>query len=102
MGNAASSLSLTSSGQSNAIEGNICITATEVTAVFVLPPIIEKLRRMEPGINVELIASNRERNLIQSRPEPGIVRIRACQQIERPLGARTVFLLESPAAVTCS
>ena len=58
MGNAASRLSLTASGQSNSIEGNICITATEVMAVFVLPPIVQKLRRMEPGIDVELIASN--------------------------------------------
>ena len=49
MGNAASSLSLTASGQSTSLEGRVCITATDVTAVFVLPPIIEKLRLAEPA-----------------------------------------------------
>lgn len=58
MGDAANQLSLTASGQSTSIEGNICITATEVTAGFTLPAIIQKLREVEPGIGVELIASN--------------------------------------------
>jgi DNA-binding transcriptional LysR family regulator len=63
MGAAASGLSLTASGQSTSIEGNICITASEVMAVFVLPPILRKLRKLEPGIEIELIASNRSSDL---------------------------------------
>jgi len=63
MGDAASRLSLSASGQSTSLEGTVCITATDVTAVFVLPAIIEKLRRMEPGIDVELIASNSSSDL---------------------------------------
>ena len=58
MGDAANQLSLTASGQSTSIEGSICITATEVMAGFILPPIIRKLREVEPGIEIELIASN--------------------------------------------
>lgn len=58
MGDAASSFSLTASGQSTSIEGSICITATEVMAAFVLPPILGRLRQLEPGIEIELIASN--------------------------------------------
>jgi len=58
MSDAANRLSLTASGQSTSIEGSICITATEVMAGFTLPPIIRKLRQLEPGIEVELIASN--------------------------------------------
>ncbi len=58
MGDAASRLSLTASGRSRSIEGEICITATEVMAAFVLPPILRKLRRLQPGIDIELIASN--------------------------------------------
>lgn len=63
MGEAASHFSLAASGQSDSIEGNICISATEVTAVFVLPEIIRKLREQQPGIHVEIIASNSASNL---------------------------------------
>lgn len=58
MGNAASQVSLAASGQSQIIEGNICISASEVHAAFLLPPIIEKLRKEQPGIVVEIIASS--------------------------------------------
>jgi DNA-binding transcriptional LysR family regulator len=58
MGDAASRVSLTASGQSQSIEGTIRITTTEVYAAFVLPPMIAKLRRFSPGITIEIVASN--------------------------------------------
>ena len=58
MGDAASRVSLTASGQSQSIEGNVCITVSEVYAVFILPPIIAKIRKMEPKIHIEIIATN--------------------------------------------
>ena len=58
MGDAASRVSLTASGQSQSIEGTIRITTTEVYAAFVLPPMIAKLRRLSPGITIEIVASN--------------------------------------------
>lgn len=79
MGDAASSLSLTASGQSNSIEGNICISATETGAVFMLPPIIQKLRRMQPGINVEIIASNNTSNLTRREADIAIRGFRPTQ-----------------------
>ena len=79
MGDAANRLSLTASGQSNAIEGNICITATDVTAAFVLPPIILKLRQMQPGINVELIASNSASDLKRREADIAIRAFRPTQ-----------------------
>lgn len=57
MGDAASHLSLMASGQSQSLQGNICISATEVAAAYVLPSIIQRLRQMQPDIYVELIAS---------------------------------------------
>lgn len=87
MGEAASRLSLTASGQSNAVEGNICITATEVTAAFALPPIVEKLRRLEPGIDVEIIASNSTSDL--KRREADIA-IRAFRPTQPDLIAKKV------------
>ncbi len=58
MGEAASRVSLSASGQSQAIEGKIKITASEVYSAYLLPPILKKLRAAYPGIEVELVASN--------------------------------------------
>jgi len=58
MGDAANQLSLCASGQSQSIEGTVCITCPEITAAYILPAIILKLRKFSPGIRIELIASN--------------------------------------------
>ncbi len=58
MGNAASRVSLTASGQSQSIEGSICITASEIYSAFLLPPVIAKLRQLAPGVEIEVVASN--------------------------------------------
>lgn len=58
MGAAAGRVSLAASGQAQAIEGSIVITASEIEAAYLLPPIVEKLRVAEPGIRIELVATN--------------------------------------------
>lgn len=58
MGEAANSFSLTSHGQSQSIEGSVCIAAGQTFAVHILPPIIAKIRELEPGITIELEVSN--------------------------------------------
>ncbi len=58
MGEAANRFSLAASGHTQSVEGSICITASELHAVHLLPPILARLRREQPGINVEIIASN--------------------------------------------
>jgi len=63
MGEAANRVSLSASGQSQTIEGSICITASEVNAAFLLPPILARLRREHPGIEIKLVASNAVRDL---------------------------------------
>ena len=87
MGDAASRFSLSASGQSTSLEGTVCITTTDVTAVFVLPAIIEKLRRIEPGIEIELIVSNTSSDL--KRREADIA-IRAYRPTQADLIARKV------------
>ena len=57
MGEAASQLSLVASGQSQAIEGSVCISTNEMEAVLVMPDLLRRLREEEPGIDVEIIAS---------------------------------------------
>ena len=58
MGEAAEKLALTASGHAQTLEGSICITAGEAISAVLLPPILAKLRQEQPGIQVELVASN--------------------------------------------
>lgn len=58
MAAAANQVALIASGQSQQLEGNVSISASEVHAVFWLPDIIAQLRRLEPKINLEIIATN--------------------------------------------
>ncbi|WP_020407455.1 LysR family transcriptional regulator [Hahella ganghwensis] len=79
MGEAANSLSLAASGQANSIEGNIIISATEVMSAFVLPKIIRKLKRLHPGIKVEIIASNSASDLKRREADIAIRNFRPTQ-----------------------
>jgi DNA-binding transcriptional LysR family regulator len=63
MGAAARQVSLVASGQSQAIEGRITVTASEVISAFLLPPILLQLRREHPGIEVKVVATNAVRDL---------------------------------------
>jgi len=58
MGDAANRVALTAFGQSQSIEGTICISASETYAAMLLPPIIKKLRVAEPKIRIEIIATH--------------------------------------------
>lgn len=58
MGEAANHVTLAASGQSQSIEGTICITASEVISAFLLPPILARLRHTHPGVEIKLVASN--------------------------------------------
>lgn len=79
MGDAANQMSLSATGQSELLEGNVCITATEVAAAFELPPIIRKLRKQEPGIKIELIASNSTSDLKRREADIAIRAFRPTQ-----------------------
>lgn len=63
MGDAASRISLAASGQSQSIEGHVCITATDAVSVYLLPDALKRLRDAAPGIEVEVVASNEVQDL---------------------------------------
>ena len=63
MGDAATRVSMTAAGKSLSIDGTVCITASELIAAHVLPPIIGRLRLTHPGIEIEIVASNTARDL---------------------------------------
>lgn len=63
MGEAASRVSVAASGQSQTIEGQVCITATDVMSTYFLPGILKQLRELAPAIEVEIVASNANSDL---------------------------------------
>lgn len=76
MSEAASRVSLTASGQSQSIEGTVCVSATEVAAAYVLPPIVTRLRRAEPGIAIEIVASNSISDLLRREADIAVRSVR--------------------------
>lgn len=72
MGNAAQRISLAASGQSQAIEGQVRITATNLMATYHLPPVLRKIRKTAPGIGIEIVASNEVRDLTRREADIAI------------------------------
>jgi DNA-binding transcriptional LysR family regulator len=92
MGEAANRLSLTAAGRSQSLEGTVSIAASEVHAAFLLPPILARLRRQEPGIEIEIVASSKSSDL--QRREADIA-IRNYQPSEPDLIARKIRELQA-------
>lgn len=87
MGEAATGVSLTASGQTQTVEGNIRITASEIEALTLLPPIIAKLRSEAPGIHIEVAGSNTAADL---RRREADIAIRSFRPTEPELIARKI------------
>lgn len=63
MGDAALDFSLSATGQSQAIEGSVTLSVSELTAAYMLPKIVAKLRKEEPGIELEVVVTNEASDL---------------------------------------
>jgi molybdate transport repressor ModE-like protein len=93
MEQAAARVALTAAGRSAKLEGRVRITASRIVSYWHLPPILARLRQEEPGIQVDLVASDIPENMIYReadialrmfRPERGDL---VAQKIsELPLG----------------
>nr|WP_246480029.1 LysR family transcriptional regulator [Motiliproteus sediminis] len=99
MGDAASNLSLVATGRSETVAGNVSISATEAMATYTLPPLIKKLRMLEPGITIELIATNSTSDLKRREADIAIRAFRPTQPdlIAKKLGASPAHLYATPA-----
>lgn len=80
MGDAASRVSMAATGRSELVDGHVSVTATEGFASIHLPPIVERIRKRAPGIELEIIAANDSLDLLRreadiairhARPEHG-------------------------------
>lgn len=63
MGDAANRASLSAHGKAQEAKGNVCISASEIYATYILPPIIAKLRNQAPKIKIEIVSSNEASDL---------------------------------------
>ena len=76
MGDAASRISLAASGQSQAVEGTVTVTASDAMAAYMLPDILKRVRDQAPGITVEVLASNDLHDLRRREADIAIRHIR--------------------------
>ncbi len=79
MHEAATRVSLAATGQSSSIVGSVCITASEAISAYLLPPIVARLRREHPGIELELVASNKARDLHRREADIAVRNFRVSQ-----------------------
>ena len=65
MGAAADALRLAATGRSEALGGVVSVSASDAVAAYLLPPLVQQLREQEPGIAIEVIASNALSDLLR-------------------------------------
>jgi DNA-binding transcriptional LysR family regulator len=65
MGKAAETLSLKAQGRSHQLFGTVRITASVIVANLMLPPMLASLRSAEPSIQIEVVASDTNQNLLR-------------------------------------
>ena len=76
MSEAATRVSMAASGQSQQLDGEVCITAIDSIAALCLPAIIQKVRECYPGISIEVLASNDLSNLGRREADIAIRNVR--------------------------
>jgi DNA-binding transcriptional LysR family regulator len=83
----ASAFSRLALGSVEAIEGTVRIAASEMVAAHVLPEMMARLGFEEPGIEVEIVASNQVENLLRRDAD---IAIRMVEPAQNELVARKV------------
>lgn len=76
---AADSLGRAALGQQNESVGTVRITASEMVAAWLLPPLLARLQEQEPGISIELVASNQISNLLRREADIAVRMVRPAQ-----------------------
>lgn len=99
MGTAASALSMGAFGQNDAMEGRVTISASDVYAGILLPPILKRLHAAEPRIRVELVASNSASDLLRREADIAVRNFRPTEPdlVARKLRDAGARLYGSPA-----
>ncbi|WP_149866397.1 LysR family transcriptional regulator [Tropicimonas marinistellae] len=101
MGEAAANFSRGAAGQSQQIEGHVCLTASDTYSAWLLPPFVTRLRQQHPGIEVEIVATNTVQNLRRREADIAIRNTRPTDPdlIARRLRDDTAHLFASDAYI---
>jgi DNA-binding transcriptional LysR family regulator len=91
----AEALSRCLAGAREATSGSVRITTSQVAASYLLPPVLAALRQAEPGIQVELVASNALSNLLRREAD---IAVRMVRPVQSSLVARKLADLPIGAA----
>jgi DNA-binding transcriptional LysR family regulator len=88
MEHGADALARALAGRRAVATGVVRVTTSEVAAVWLLPPVLAQLQAAEPGIQVELVASNAITNLLRREADIAVRMVRPAQQslVARKLG----------------
>lgn len=62
---AANRLRLQAAGEAQALAGSVRITASQVVAIYRLPPILARISAAQPNIELDLVVSNDNQNLLR-------------------------------------
>ncbi|TNB49586.1 LysR family transcriptional regulator [Martelella lutilitoris] len=87
MNDAANNISLAASGHSQAVEGEVCVAATNAMATYHLPAVVAKIRKAAPGIALDIKTSNALSDLIRREAD---IAIRHARPTEPELIAKQV------------
>lgn len=79
MAEGANMMSLAASGQSQTIEGQVRITASDMTAAYLLPPMLKRLRAKAPNLEIDIAADNSVRDLLVREADIAIRHVRPDQ-----------------------
>jgi len=87
MATAADTLVRTASGDADEVRGVVRLTASEIAAVEILPPILTEFREAWPQVDLELVASNRLEDLLHRDVD---IAVRMARPTQDALFARKV------------
>lgn len=93
MGDAANKVSLAATKRSDAMDGNVCIAASEIHSSYLLPTIIYKLRVAEPGISIKVVSSNETSDLLRREAD---IAIRSFRPTEAELISKKIKDVDGP------
>lgn len=98
MAEAALRLSRVAAGQAVSLDGLVRISAGEVAAAYVLPPIIAGIRATHPGIRIEVVATNQVSDLLQREADIALRSFRPSQTdlIARKVRESQAYLYATP------
>ena len=75
----AEQLALRLAGRRDATRGSVRITTSQVAASYLMPSVLAALQQAEPGIQVELVASNQISNLLRREADIAVRMVRPAQ-----------------------